>query len=130
MGHYAFLDNNNFVVEVITGRNENEILDGISDWEKYYEDFKGLKCKRASYNTYRGEHKNGGIPFRKNYPSVTWFYDESRDAFIPPKPYDSWILDEETCDWMPPIPYPTPNPDISYRWVEEDINWQVIESEV
>lgn len=130
MGHYAFLNENNIVVEVITGRNENDIVEGISDWEEYYGDFRGLSCKRASYNTYKGEHLNDGLPFRKNFPSPGYSYDEIRDAFIPPKPYNSWILNEDTCHWDSPSPHPQPVENKTWIWVEEDLNWQLIESEV
>ena len=95
MAHYAFIDTNNIVVEVITGRNENEIVDEISDWEKYYEEFRpGLICKRTSYN--------GNI--RKNFAGIGFTYDKVRDAFISPKPTEGdWILDEETCQWVEPV---------------------------
>lgn len=90
MAHYAFLDENNIVTEVITGRNENEIVDGISDWEKYYGEFRGQKCIRTSYNS----------NIRKNYAGIGFTYDEVRDAFIPPKPeYGNWKLNEDTCLW-------------------------------
>jgi hypothetical protein len=94
MAHYAFLDENNIVTEVIPGRNEDEIVNGISDWEKHYEEFRpGLKCIRTSYN--------GNI--RKNFAGVGFTYDQQRDAFIPPKPENSdgieYILNEQTCQW-------------------------------
>jgi len=89
MAHYAFLDKDNIVTEVITGRNEHEVVDGISDWETYYGNFRGQKCVRTSYN--------GNI--RKNYAGIGFTYDESRDAFIPPKPEGNWALNEETCLW-------------------------------
>jgi hypothetical protein len=93
MAHYAFLDENNLVVEVIVGRNEDEIVNGISDWETHYEEFRsGLTCKRTSYN--------GNI--RKNYASIGFTYDSVRDAFIPPKPIvegKEFALNEETCLW-------------------------------
>ena len=94
MAHYAFLDSNNVVTEVIVGKNEGE--DNI-DWEQWYGEFRGQLCKRTSYNTRAGVHLNGGIPFRKNYASIGYTYDSIRDAFIPPKPFASWVLDETTC---------------------------------
>jgi hypothetical protein len=109
MAHYAFVDENNIVIEVIVGRNEKEIVDGISDWESHYAEFRtGLRCFRTSYNTFAGVHKEGGIPFRKNYAGIGYTYDEERDAFIPPKPDDftdeegnsfTFIFNEETCQW-------------------------------
>lgn len=103
MAHYAFLDKNNTVTEVIVGIDEG--VDGI-DWEEHYGNFRGQVCKRTSYNTTGGQHNSGGIPYRKNYAGVGYTYDEQRDAFIPPKPFNSWLLNEETCLWESPIPYP------------------------
>ena len=117
MGHYAFLDENNKVIEVITGRDENS--DGI-DWEQYYENFRGKTCKRTSYNTYGGEHSNGETPFRKNYAGIGFTYDGEKDAFIPPQPANSWTLVEETCLWEAPIPYPSGSEGGPFIW-DEDI---------
>lgn len=96
MAHYAFLNDNNIVVEVIVGKNEYE--EGI-DWEKYYGDFRGLKCKRTSYNTQAGKHLYGGVPYRGNYAGIDYYYDETLDAFIPPKPSEDCILDQNTFTW-------------------------------
>jgi hypothetical protein len=122
MGHYAFLDENNVVTEVITGRDEDEAVDGITDWEAHYGAFRGQACKRTSYNTLGGVHANGGTPFRKNYAGLGYTYDAARDAFIAPKPFESWLLDEESCTWQAPTPYPTDG--LMYMWVEDDLNWQ------
>jgi hypothetical protein len=124
MGHYAFLNENNTVVEVITGRDEDEVIDGITDWEAHYGAFRGQICKRTSYNTVAGVHTNGGIAYRKNYAGIGYQYDEARDAFIPPKPFDSWLLDEDSCTWQAPTPYPADG--LMYQWVEADLNWQAI----
>lgn len=96
MAHYAFLDDNNIVVEVIVGKDENE--DGI-DWEQYYGNIKNKVCFRTSYNTIGGVHVHGGTPFRKNYAGIGYSYDSIRDAFIPPKPDGNWILNEDSCLW-------------------------------
>lgn len=112
MAHYAFLDSDNVVTEVITGRDENEVVDGISDWETHYGKIRKQVCKRTSYN--------GNI--RKNYAGIGFTYDESLDAFIPPKPFDSWILDGETAIWQPPIPYPIDD-QVIYSWDESVLNW-------
>lgn len=117
MAHYAFLDENNIVTEVIPGRHEYETVDGISDWEAHYGEFRGQVCKRTSYNG----------NYRKNYAGVGYYFDEVRDAFIPPKPYDSWFLDEVSCRWEAPTPMPTDGQ--LYQWVEADLNWQVIPTE-
>lgn len=123
MAHYAFLDANGIVTEVIVGKDEGE--DGI-DWEQHYGSFRGQVCKRTSYNTNCGIHINGGVPFRKNYAGIGFVYDQARDAFIPPKPYASWVLDEETCTWMPPTPYPDDNK--NYRWDESSGVWIEVEN--
>jgi hypothetical protein len=111
MAHYAFLDQNNMVTEVITGRNETETVNGISDWEQYYGNLRNQICKRTSYN--------GNI--RKNFAGIGFTYDASRDAFISPKPYVSWILDEDTCVWKSLKPYPTDNK--TYVWNETTKEW-------
>ena len=121
MAHYAFLDENNIVTEVITGRNEDEIVDGISDWEAHYGEFRGQVCKRTSYNTYEGINRTGGVAFRKNYAGIGYTYDEARDAFIPPKPFNSWNFDETTCNWKPPISHPKDGK--QYSWSESTISW-------
>jgi len=122
MAHYALIDQNNLVVQVINGRDENEVVDGISDWESYYSEVSGLKALRTSYNTIAGVHytfdANGErIPsqdqskaFRKNYAGTGFTYDEQRDAFIPPKEHESFIFNEETCQWDPPSDWPNPEP--------------------
>jgi hypothetical protein len=122
MGHYAFVNENNIVTEVITGRDEDEVIDGITDWEAHYGDFRGQVCKRTSYNTVGGVHLFGGTPYRKNYAGIGYTYDADRDAFIAPKPFESWILDEDSCTWQAPTPYPTDG--LMYQWVEDDLNWQ------
>jgi hypothetical protein len=123
MAHYAFLDENNIVTEVITGVDETELIEGL-DPETWYGNFRGQACKRTSYNTYDGKHLYDGTPFRKNYASIGGTYDTVRDAFLPPKPFNSWILNEDTCQWKPPTPYPSG--DGTYQWVEDDLNWQLI----
>ena len=121
MAHYAFLDENNIVTEVIVGKNENE--EGIN-WEQHYSNFRGQLCKRTSYNTQGGVHKFGGTPFRKNYAGIGYTYDLQRDAFIPPKPFNSWILNENTCNWDAPVA--RPNDGNMYKWNEEILNWELI----
>ena len=117
MAHYAFLDENNIVTEVIVGKDE----DSPVDWEAHYGAFRGQICKRTSYNTVGGVHQFGGTPYRKNYAGIGYTYDEVRDAFIPPKPYNSWVLNEDTCLWNSPIPYPEDG--LMYIWNEETLNW-------
>jgi hypothetical protein len=118
LAHYAFLDENYIVTEVIPGRDES---DSNIDWEQHYGRIRGQLCKRTSYNTLRGVHTEGGTPFRKNYAGIGYTYDSIRDAFIPPKPFASWILNEDTCQWESPIP--SPNDGNRYRWDESITAW-------
>lgn len=125
MAHYALLDTDNVVIQVIAGRDESD--EGV-DWEDFYSHETGLSCKRTSYWTRGGVHWNeAGEPsadqtkaFRKNYAGIGFTYDEGRDAFIPPQFYVSWILDEETCLWEAP----TPQPSVDCVWNEETISWE------
>lgn len=118
MAHFAKLDNNNIVIEVNVVNNDvlnlsNEEASGIAfltEWSGGYSNW-----KQTSYSG----------SFRKNYAGIGYTYDEARDAFIPPKPYNSWVLDETTCLWNPPTPYPSDGQ--KYKWVEDDLNWQIVE---
>jgi len=89
MAHYAFLDQNNIVTEVIVGIDENELIEGLNP-EMWYGNFRNQTCKRTSYNG----------NYRKNYAGIGYTYDPERDAFIAPKPNDDAVLDEETCQWI------------------------------
>jgi hypothetical protein len=91
MAHYAFLDDNRVVTEVIVGIDETETIEGKTP-EEWYAEFRGQRCVRTSYNA----------NIRKNYAGIGYTYDEDRDAFIPPAPEGEgeWILDEETCQWV------------------------------
>ena len=123
MAHYALIDENNIVVQVITGVDEDIVqqdLDGTEvggsseAWEQFYETrpwFEGLTCKRTSYN-----HR-----IRKQYAGIGYSYDAINDVFIAPQPYPSWSLDENH-DWQPPIPYP--NDGLIYFWNEDDQDWE------
>jgi len=140
MAHYAFLDENNIVTEVIVGVDENITqtdidgteVGGSSDaWENFYGNRHNKTCKRTSYNSMAGKRKNletneltEEIGFRKNYAGIGYTYDAERDAFIPQQPFASWTLNEETCLWDPPVPQPDiVNP---YRWIEETGSWELI----
>jgi hypothetical protein len=112
MAHYAFLDENNLVTEVIVGIDETELIEGL-DPETWYGNFRGQVCKRTSYN--------GNI--RKNYAGIGFAYDSARDAFIAPKPFNSWILDESTCQWIAPEPYPTNG--FTHLWNESQLAWEL-----
>ena len=114
MAHYAFLDDNNIVTEVIVGRHADEVVDGITDWEAYYGEFRGQRCVRTSYNN----------NIRKNYAGVGYTYDDTLDAFIPPQPFPSWVLNETTCQWDAPVAYPDDGQ--QYSWDEVSQSWQKV----
>ena len=134
MAHYAQIDSNNIVTQVIVvadadtadahGNHMESI--GIAFCQRLI----GGNWKQTSYNTQGGTHNNGGTPFRGNYAGIGYTYDAQRDAFIPPKPYNSWVLDESTCLWNAPVAYPTdvgtPEAPKMYTWNEETKSWDVI----
>lgn len=118
MSHFAKIDENNIVVEVIVIEQETLNTGLWGDPAKWIQ---------TSFNTRRGVHygpdgqPDGGIALRKNYAGIGYSYDPIRDAFIPPKVFDSWILDENTCQWEPPIPMPVDGK--FYYWDETITNW-------
>ena len=121
MAHYAFLDNNNIVVKVLTGVDETETQNGVGGsteaWEQFYESqswHSGLTCKRTSYNN----------NIRKQYAGIGYTYDADDDVFVAPQPYPSWTLDENH-DWQPPTPYPSDGG--VYRWDEAEGEWATIQ---
>ena len=127
MAHFAKLDKNNKVVFVTVGRDEDENL------ELELFNRTGDLYKRTSYNTKGGIHYDPETnepsvdqskAFRKNYAGVGYTYDKTRDAFIPPKPYESWTLNEETCLWNSPVPYPEDGQ--IYNWNEETQTWDLV----
>jgi hypothetical protein len=81
--------------------------------------------KQTSYNTIGGVHSSGGTPFRKNHAGIGYTYDETRDAFIPPKPFNSWVLNEDTCLWNSPVAFPTDGE--KYTWNESTLTWDIVE---
>jgi len=119
MAHWAELDENNIVTRVLVGSNEDP-----DEGYQWLIDNLGGTWVKTSYNTQGGVHSLGGTPLRKNYAGIGYSYDATRDAFIPPKPFNSWLLNEDTCLWDAPTPYPTDGE--MYRWVEEDLNWQLV----
>lgn len=112
MAHYAFIDENNIVTEVIVGVDETQLIDGL-DPETWYGNFRNQVCKRTSYN-----HN-----IRKRYAGIGYTYDPVLDAFIEPQPYPSWILDSETI-WQAPVAMPDDGK--SYFWDEATLNWTEI----
>ena len=114
MAYYAFLDENNIVTEVITGIDETDLIEGL-DTETWYGNFRGQTCKRTSYNN----------NIRGTYAGVGYYYNEEEDIFVVPQPYPSWTRNGSF--WEAPTPMPTDGQ--MYRWVEDDLNWQVIPTE-
>ena len=108
MAHYAFLDENNIVTEVITGIDETELIEGL-DTETWYGNFRGQVCKRTSYNN----------NIRKKYAGIGYTYDAINDVFIAPQPYPSWTLDND-FNWQPPTPMPTEG---RWYWDEDSLSW-------
>jgi hypothetical protein len=117
MAHYAFLDENNIVTEIIVGIDETELIEGL-DPETWYGKQRNQVCKRTSYN-----HN-----YRVRYAGIGFTYDEKFDAFIWPKEYDSWVLNEDTLDWEAPVAKPEDGKD--YEWDETSVAWVPIESEI
>jgi hypothetical protein len=109
MAHYAFIDLNNVVTEVITGIDETELIEGL-DTETWYGNFRGQICKRTSYNN----------NIRKQYAGIGYTYDADADVFVAPKPFNSWTLDSNH-DWQAPTPYPTDGK--LYAWFEPNQVW-------
>ena len=134
MASFAKLNLENIVIrvesvvnEVLKDSNgvEQEQL-GIDFLKKLYNEPDAV-WKQTSYNTRGGIHSSGGIPFRKNHAGIGMTYDQTRDAFISPKPFNSWILNENTCLWEAPIPMPTTELENNqfYSWDEENQSWNL-----
>ena len=111
MAHYAFLNADNIVTEVITGKDETETIEGLTP-EEWYGNYRGQTCIRTSYNA----------RIRKHYAGIGYTYDFTLDAFYPPQPYPSWTLDED-CNWQPPIP--RPDGIKFYMWNESKLEWEL-----
>jgi hypothetical protein len=107
MAHYAFLDENNIVTEVIVGIDENELIEGL-DPETWYGNFRNQICKRTSYN--------GNI--RKQFAAIGFVYLPDADVFIAPQPFNSWLMDEN-FNWIPPVE----KPEGLCLWDEESLSW-------
>ena len=118
MAHWARIDENNIVVEVVVCDNNDP--NGDEGYQWLITNKPGTWIK-TSYNTIAGVHLEGGTPLRKNYAGIGMRYDERLDAFIQLKMFESWVLDENTCIWQPPIYYPTDGKD--YDWDESTVSW-------
>jgi hypothetical protein len=132
MAHFARLDSNNVVTFVTVGRQEDDGQEAVLSSRT------GDVYKQTSYNTRGGVHYTDGVPsadqtkaFRKNYAGLGYTYDAGRDAFVPPKPYNSWVLNETTCLWDAPVAMPedagTGEPPKRYTWDEDTISWVEVE---
>ena len=127
MAHFAKLGIGNKVLKVEVVSND------VATTEQAGIDFLNNIYKtndvwvQTSYNTRGGVHILDGTPFRKNYPGVGYKYDQARNAFIPPKPYNSWILNEDTCLWDSPVAKPTTELEDNqyYYWNESILNWEI-----
>lgn len=125
MSHFAKIDENNIVTEVIVA--EQDFIDTIpGTWIQ------------TSYNTYAGKHytenedgtktesEDQTKALRKNYAGIGYTYDSDKDAFIPPQPYNSWLLNETTCQWKAPTPYPDGSLNDEYEWNEDTTSWELV----
>jgi hypothetical protein len=122
MAHFAQLDENNTVIQVIVVHNNELMLDGEEN------ETRGIVfCKSLFGEETRWKQTSYNGTFRKNYAGFGYTYDATRDAFIPPKPYNSWTLNETTCQWESPIPLPSDaSIDKRYQWNEQIQNWELI----
>lgn len=121
MAHFAKINESNIVTQVVVvndsdGNNDTNGQNFLNNLFKTTHTW-----KKTSYNTYGNTHRLGGTPYRKNFASVGFTYDSSRDAFIEPKPYNSWTLNETTCLWESPVAYPSDGK--SYEWDEDNRQW-------
>lgn len=118
MAHFAKLDENNLVIQVVVVGNDDLMVDGVESEQRGIEFCQALFGGNWKQTSYSGT-------FRKNYAGAGYQYDPIRDAFIPPKHYPSWVLNEQTCQWEPPIPHPTIPPAAGkvYTWDEPTVSW-------
>ena len=124
MAHFAKLGTGNIIetVQIVS----NDIATTEQAGVDFLNNLFGSRdvWKQTSYNTYGGVHKLGGTPLRKNYASIGFTYDQTKNAFVPPQPFDSWTLNETSCLWEAPTAYPTDNKD--YIWNEETTTWDLV----
>ena len=123
MAHFAKLGTGNIIerVEVVSNDIAQTEQAGVEFLQNLYKDISAWK--QTSYNTRGGEHIMGGTPFRKNYAGIGYIYNQTKDAFIPPKPFNSWILNETTCLWEAPVAYPDDGE--RYTWNEATTTWDL-----
>jgi len=124
MASFAKIGSGNIVEQVVAVSNEVATTEqaGVEFLQNLYNDT--ATWKQTSYNTYGGVHSLDGTPFRKNFAGVGYTYDETKNAFISPKPYASWVLNDDTCLWEAPVAYP--NDDKEYEWNEDTTSWDAV----
>jgi hypothetical protein len=124
MASFAKIGSGNIVEQVVSVSNEVATTEqaGVEFLQNLYNDT--ATWKQTSYNTYGGVHSLDGTPFRKNFAGVGYTYDETKNAFIAPKPYASWVLDDDTCLWEAPVAYP--DDDKEYEWNEDTTSWDAV----
>ena len=120
MAHFAKLDSNNIVTQVLVVNN-----DVILKTDGTESELKGKQFLNATFGSATWVQTSYNGSFRKNYAGIGFTYDSERDAFIAPKPFNSWILNEDTCRWESPIPYPTDGE--LYNWNEVTQTWDLVE---
>jgi hypothetical protein len=125
MAHFAKIGKGNIVQQVVVV--ENNVFTTEKEGVEFLQKLYGIRdlWKQTSYNTYGGEHLNGETPLRKNFANIGYTYDETRDAFIAPKPFESWTLNETTCQWEAPVALP--DTENRYNWNEETKQWDLDE---
>ena len=123
MAHFAKLGTGNIIerVEVVSNDIAQTEQAGVEFLQNLYKDISAWK--QTSYNTRGGEHIIGGTPFRKNYAGIGYIYNQTKDAFIPPKPFNSWILNKDSCLWEAPVNYPDDGE--RYTWNEATTTWDL-----
>ena len=130
MAHFAKINTDNIVVDVVVVKDNEILIDGAENEQKGVNflnntfEHTNYIWKKTSYNTYGNVHMGGGTPYRKNYACMGYTYDEDRDAFIPPKPFNSWTLNETTCLWEAPVEWPGDGK--RYKWNEENRSWDLL----
>ncbi len=124
MASFAKIGSGNIVEQVVAVSNEVATTEqaGVEFLQNLYND--KATWKQTSYNTYGGVHSLDGTPFRKNFAGVGYTYDETKNAFISPKPFNSWSLNETTCLWEAPVAYPDDNKE--YEWDEDTTSWSEV----
>tara|TARA_R100000781_G_scaffold102912_1_gene66466 strand:+ start:334 stop:726 length:393 start_codon:yes stop_codon:yes gene_type:complete len=127
MANYALLNENNEVINVITGIDENNLEtlpEGFSSWEEFYGDLHKLTCKRTSRNTVENTHVEGGTAFRGNYAIIGGLYDPNNDVFYLKQPFSSWTLNKSNWKWEAPVAYPD-DEENNYIWNESNQEWEL-----